>query len=290
MPLGSRTRIDGGAYLGAGEAKDGQVRRARLRPHRPDACPQHQGPPARRAGLGLRRGGAGGGREAAAELGADVAASVDEALDDGEVDAVFIASSTDTHVDLITRAAKAGKAVLCEKPIDLDIARVDACWAEIGTLDPLVMIGFNRRFDPSFKALRDRHPGWRDRPAGAGGHHQPRSGAAAGRVPEGLRRPVPRHDHPRLRHGALSGRRHRRGAGDGGQPDRPGHQGDRRHRRRDDRPARRVRRPGPHQQQPTMRLRLRPAGRSLRREGHAAGPQPAPDHGRRLGRRAHRRP
>ena len=73
-----------------------------------------------------------------------------------EVDAVFIASSTDTHVDLLTRAAKAGKAVLCEKPIDLDIARVDACWAEIGELSPLVMVGFNRRFDPSFKALRDR--------------------------------------------------------------------------------------------------------------------------------------
>ena len=68
----------------------------------------------------------------AAELGAGVAASVDEVLADGRVDAVFIASSTDTHVDLLTRAAKAGKAVLCEKPIDLDLARVDACWAEIG--------------------------------------------------------------------------------------------------------------------------------------------------------------
>ena len=62
------------------------------------------------------------------------------------MDAVFVASSTDTHVDLITRGVKAGKAVLCEKPIDLDIARVEACWAEIGSLDPLVMIGFNRRF------------------------------------------------------------------------------------------------------------------------------------------------
>ena len=93
---------------------------------------------------------------AATELGVDVAASVDEALADGRVDAVLIASSTDTHVDLLTRAAKAGKAVLCEKPIDLDLARVDACWAEIGPLSPVVMVGFNRRFDPSFKALRDR--------------------------------------------------------------------------------------------------------------------------------------
>lgn len=98
--------------------------------------------------------------EAAAETakatGAKVAKTVDEILGDSTVDAVLIASSTDTHVDLLTRAAKAGKAILCEKPIDLDLARVDACWAEIGPLDPLVMIGFNRRFDPSFKALRDR--------------------------------------------------------------------------------------------------------------------------------------
>ena len=92
----------------------------------------------------------------AAELGAKVAASVDEALATPGVDAVFIASSTDTHVDLLTRAAKAGKAVLCEKPIDLDIGRVEACWREIGGLNPVVMLGFNRRFDPSFKALRDR--------------------------------------------------------------------------------------------------------------------------------------
>src|SRR3954469_14911905 len=90
------------------------------------------------------------------ELGAKVLGSVDEALNDPRIDAVFIASSTDTHVDLITSSAKAGKAVLCEKPIDLDIARVEACWNEIGKLDPLVMIGFNRRFDPSFKALHDR--------------------------------------------------------------------------------------------------------------------------------------
>jgi myo-inositol 2-dehydrogenase/D-chiro-inositol 1-dehydrogenase len=94
--------------------------------------------------------------EVASELSTKVLGSVDEALNDPKIDAVFIASSTDTHVDLITSSAKAGKAVLCEKPIDLDIARVEACWNEIGKLDPLVMIGFNRRFDPSFKALRDR--------------------------------------------------------------------------------------------------------------------------------------
>jgi myo-inositol 2-dehydrogenase/D-chiro-inositol 1-dehydrogenase len=92
----------------------------------------------------------------AAELGARVAASVDEVLADPTVEAVLIAASTDTHVDLITRAAQAKKAVLCEKPIDLDMARVDACWRAIGGLEPLVLIGFNRRFDPSFRALRER--------------------------------------------------------------------------------------------------------------------------------------
>ena len=88
--------------------------------------------------------------------GAAVAGSVDGILTDAAIDAVLIASATDTHVDLITRAAQAGKAVLCEKPVDLDIARVDQCWAAIGPANPLVMIGFNRRFDPSFRALRDR--------------------------------------------------------------------------------------------------------------------------------------
>ncbi len=92
----------------------------------------------------------------AAETGAAAAASVDAVLADGRVRAVLIATPTPTHVDLITSAVRAGKAVLCEKPIDLDLARVDACWSAIGGFDPLVMLGFNRRFDPSFRALRDR--------------------------------------------------------------------------------------------------------------------------------------
>ncbi len=92
----------------------------------------------------------------ASGAGARVAGSIDEVLADPGVDAVLVASSTATHVDLIRRAAEAGKPVLCEKPIDLDLARVDACWREIGARDPLVMVGFNRRFDPSFRALRDR--------------------------------------------------------------------------------------------------------------------------------------
>jgi myo-inositol 2-dehydrogenase/D-chiro-inositol 1-dehydrogenase len=99
---------------------------------------------------------AGAAAETASELGVRAAGSVADVLADPAVEAVLIASSTDTHVELITAAAKAGKAVLCEKPIDLSTARAAACWAEIGPLDPVVMIGFNRRFDPSFRALRDR--------------------------------------------------------------------------------------------------------------------------------------
>ncbi|WP_027133325.1 inositol 2-dehydrogenase [Geminicoccus roseus] len=86
--------------------------------------------------------------------GCVAATEVDQLLESGEVDAVLIASSTDTHVDLITRSAKAGKAILCEKPIDLDIARVDACRDEIAPHKPILQLGFNRRFDPSFKAVQ----------------------------------------------------------------------------------------------------------------------------------------
>jgi myo-inositol 2-dehydrogenase/D-chiro-inositol 1-dehydrogenase len=95
-------------------------------------------------------------QETAAELGVPAAGSVEDVLADSNVQAVLIASPTDTHVPLIIAAAKAGKAVLCEKPIDLDMARVQACRQEIAPLKPTVMIGFNRRFDPSFRALRDR--------------------------------------------------------------------------------------------------------------------------------------
>src|SRR6185312_4412976 len=95
-------------------------------------------------------------RETASELGVKAASSVDEVLGDRAVRAVLIASPTDTHVSLIGAAVKAGKAVLCEKPIDLDLERARAGWREIAAQRPLVMLGFNRRFDPSFRALRDR--------------------------------------------------------------------------------------------------------------------------------------
>jgi myo-inositol 2-dehydrogenase/D-chiro-inositol 1-dehydrogenase len=91
----------------------------------------------------------------AAEHGARAAGSLDAVLSDASVDAVLIATSTSTHVELITAAARAGKAILCEKPIDLDIARVEACGKDIaGTAVP-IQIGFNRRYDRSHRAVRD---------------------------------------------------------------------------------------------------------------------------------------
>ncbi|HTK45159.1 MAG TPA: Gfo/Idh/MocA family oxidoreductase, partial [Patescibacteria group bacterium] len=79
-----------------------------------------------------------------------------DAIGDPSVDAVVIASSTPTHVELLRAAVLAGKKVLCEKPIDLDLARIDACWEEIKGRAPFVMLGFNRRFDPSFREMRER--------------------------------------------------------------------------------------------------------------------------------------
>src|SRR3569833_2885866 len=95
-------------------------------------------------------------RETAGELGVKAAGSVDEVLSDLSLRAVLIASPTDTHVSLIGAAVKAGKAVLCEKPIDLDLERARAGWREIAARQPLVLLGFNRWFDPSVRALRER--------------------------------------------------------------------------------------------------------------------------------------
>ncbi|ADG77990.1 Inositol 2-dehydrogenase OS=Tsukamurella paurometabola (strain ATCC 8368 / DSM / CCUG 35730/ CIP 100753 / JCM 10117 / KCTC 9821 / NBRC 16120 / NCIMB 702349/ NCTC 13040) OX=521096 GN=Tpau_1361 PE=3 SV=1 [Tsukamurella paurometabola] len=81
---------------------------------------------------------------------------VEHVLAADDVDAVIVASPTSTHIDLLTRAVRAGKTVLCEKPIDLDIERVDACRADLGDLTDRVMLGFNRRFDPSFAEVRRR--------------------------------------------------------------------------------------------------------------------------------------
>src|SRR5262245_168047 len=78
----------------------------------------------------------------------------DAALADKAVGAVVIASSTATHADLIERSAAAGKTVFCEKPVDLSMARVERCVAAVRKAGVKVLIGFNRRFDPSFAAVK----------------------------------------------------------------------------------------------------------------------------------------
>lgn len=75
------------------------------------------------------------------------------ALRDPEVGAVLIASSTATHAELAAAAARAGKAIFCEKPIDLSLRRVDACLKVVRAAGVPMLVGFNRRFDPSFAAL-----------------------------------------------------------------------------------------------------------------------------------------
>ncbi|MFU8947425.1 Gfo/Idh/MocA family oxidoreductase [Mycetocola zhadangensis] len=73
-----------------------------------------------------------------------------------DIDAVIVGSPTPFHVDHILAAVSAGKAVLVEKPVDLDLARVDECIATVGADASRVMVGFNRRFDPGVNELITR--------------------------------------------------------------------------------------------------------------------------------------
>ena len=89
----------------------------------------------------------------ASVYGASVKTSED-IIADPDIDAVLIASSTDTHADYIEMATKAGKAVLCEKPVDLDLQRARDCLYKANATGQPVMVGFNRRFDRSFAAMK----------------------------------------------------------------------------------------------------------------------------------------
>src|SRR6478752_7103616 len=87
-------------------------------------------------------------------LGCEASLDPIAAIERTDVDAIIVGTPTDTHVSLTLHAVKLGKAVLCEKPIDLDIAKVDAAVKEIKRLKGRVMVAFNRRFDPSARQLR----------------------------------------------------------------------------------------------------------------------------------------
>ncbi|CAN5329826.1 inositol 2-dehydrogenase [soil metagenome] len=87
--------------------------------------------------------------------GAEVA-TVDAIMADKAIGAVLICTPTGTHADLIERAVQSGKAVFCEKPVSLDAARIVKCLKVVSDAKGKLMIGFNRRFDPSFADVRRR--------------------------------------------------------------------------------------------------------------------------------------
>jgi myo-inositol 2-dehydrogenase/D-chiro-inositol 1-dehydrogenase len=83
-----------------------------------------------------------------------VVGSADQILADPAIAAVLICSSTDTHADLIVRAAQAGKHIFCEKPIAHSLAQIDDALAAVQRAGVKLQIGFNRRFDPNFARIR----------------------------------------------------------------------------------------------------------------------------------------
>jgi len=80
--------------------------------------------------------------------------SIDDCASADDIDAVLICTPTDLHADQIEQFARAGKAVFCEKPIDLSLARVQSCLDVVRAENATLMLGFNRRFDKDFQALK----------------------------------------------------------------------------------------------------------------------------------------
>ncbi len=76
------------------------------------------------------------------------------AFQDKNIDIVFIASSTPTHINLINEATKYKKIVFCEKPLDLDIKKVNSCKKRIKKFNPKIQLGFNRRYDPGHSSIK----------------------------------------------------------------------------------------------------------------------------------------
>ncbi|MBY5914397.1 inositol 2-dehydrogenase [Rhizobium leguminosarum] len=91
----------------------------------------------------------------AAQTGAEVA-DAEDVIKSSNVDAILIATPTPSHADLIEAAARAGKAILCEKPVSLSVERINACLDVVEKNKSTLMIGFNRRFDPNFASVEAR--------------------------------------------------------------------------------------------------------------------------------------
>ncbi len=94
--------------------------------------------------------------EALAEQTGSEVRSVDEIMASADVDAVVIGTPTTTHYDLIHQAAKAGKAIFCEKPVDLSSERILDCIKVVEEAGVPFLTAFNRRFDPNFAAMQAR--------------------------------------------------------------------------------------------------------------------------------------
>lgn len=97
--------------------------------------------------------------DAASSLAGSVGAktaSVDDVIAASDVDAILIATPTDTHADLIEQAARAGKMILCEKPVSLSVERIEECLKVVEQAGVPLMIGFHRRYDPNFSMLERR--------------------------------------------------------------------------------------------------------------------------------------
>lgn len=97
-----------------------------------------------------------GAEQIAQQFGGRVTADAADVLSATDVDAIIIASPTATHVDLLDAAIDAGIPALCEKPIDLDIGRVEGLRAKAATGSTVIALGFNRRFDRHFAELQRR--------------------------------------------------------------------------------------------------------------------------------------
>jgi myo-inositol 2-dehydrogenase/D-chiro-inositol 1-dehydrogenase len=93
-------------------------------------------------------------KKIAATTGAKAVSDVAEIFNNKEIQAVLIATTTDTHVDFLKRAADAGKAIYCEKPIGLDYAEAEKAVRAVRAAGVPVMLGFNRRFDASHAAVK----------------------------------------------------------------------------------------------------------------------------------------
>ena len=92
--------------------------------------------------------------EAVARNTGAAVATLNAVLADASVAGVIVASATGSHLDHCLAAHAAGKAIFCEKPLDLDLARARAAGAQLASAR--LFLGFNRRFDPNFQALKAR--------------------------------------------------------------------------------------------------------------------------------------